>query len=60
MRKSPDQDVGDWRKENGKKRLKQLIERKTGANRAEMRELMERYEREGGRLDELEPPPRID
>ena len=60
MRKSPDQDVGDWRKENGKKRLKQLIERKTGAGRAEMRELMERYEREGGRLDELEPPPRID
>jgi len=44
-----------WRK----KRLKQLIERKIGTGRAEIRELMERYEREGGRLDELEPPPRI-
>ena len=59
MRKSPDQDVGEWRKDGEKKRLKQLIERKIGACRAEMRELVERYEREGGRLDELEPPPCI-
>jgi hypothetical protein len=60
MHKSPDQDVGDWRRENGKKRLRQLIERRVGANRAEARDLAERYEREAGRFDDFEPPPRID
>ena len=60
MRKSPDQDTGDWRRKNGKKRLRQLQERRIGAGRTEARELAERYERETGRPDDLEPPPRID
>lgn len=60
MRKSPDQDVGDWRRESGKKRAKQLAERRLGADRMQARELAERYERETGRSDDLEPPPRID
>ncbi len=60
MHKSPDQDTGDWRRENGKKRLRQLQERRIGAGRTEARELAERYERETGRPDDLEPPPRID
>lgn len=60
MRKSPDQDVEDWRRENGKKRIKQLAERRLGADRMQARELAERYERETGRSDDLQPPPRID
>lgn len=60
MRKSPDQDIGDWRRENGKKRIKQLAERRLGADRMQARELAERYERETGRSDDLESPPRID
>lgn len=60
MRKSPDQDIGDWRRENGKKRIKQLAERRLGADRMQARELAERYERETGRSDDLEPLPRID
>lgn len=60
MRKSPDQDTGDWRRESGKKRIRQLQERRIGAGRTEARELAERYERETGRPDDLEPPPRID
>jgi len=37
-----------------------LQERRIGAGRTEARELAERYERETGRSDDLEPPPRID
>lgn len=56
MRKSPDQDVPDWKRQRNAKSARQLAERITRDRRRQTAELMERYEREAERVSDRYTP----